>query len=51
MILDANQFSGFDVDPYLQFIENSLMWFDAFYQLQQQMRDASLPSCDAGRRC
>lgn len=41
MILDANQFVGYDVEPYLQFIESELMWFDEFYQLQQQMRDVS----------
>ena len=38
MILDANQFTGYDVESYLQFIESAVMWFDAFYQEQQQMR-------------
>ena len=38
MTLDANQFTGYDVTPYMPFIENSLMWFDVFYQQQQQAR-------------
>ena len=32
MILQANIYSGFDVTPYLPFIENQLRWFDLFYQ-------------------
>ena len=43
MILDANQFYDYDVGPYLPFIENTLIWFDAFYQQQQQLRDVSVP--------
>lgn len=39
MLLDAYQFSGYDIAPYMQFIENQLMWFDTFYQQQQQQRD------------
>lgn len=39
MILDANQFDDYDVGPYMPFIESSIMWFDEFYQQQQQMRD------------
>ena len=45
MILDANQFMGYDVEPYMPFIENQLMWFDSFYQYQQQMRDVSALTC------
>ncbi|KAF1927158.1 uncharacterized protein M421DRAFT_183247 [Didymella exigua CBS 183.55] len=32
MILQANIYSGFDVTPYMPFIENQLRWFDLFYQ-------------------
>ena len=32
MILQANMYSGFDVTPYLQFIELQLAWFDKYYQ-------------------
>ena len=39
MILDANQFFGFDLTPYMPFIENSIMWFDVFYTQLQQSRD------------
>ena len=39
MILDANQYYGYDVTSYLNFIENQLMWYDTFYQQQQQARD------------
>jgi hypothetical protein len=34
MILLANLYSGFDVRPYLPFIEHQLAWFDQFYQKQ-----------------
>ncbi|KAI9737459.1 MAG: hypothetical protein M1834_009614 [Cirrosporium novae-zelandiae] len=40
MILLANQYHGFDVTPYLNFIENQLMWYDVYYQYLQQNRDA-----------
>ena len=39
MILDANQYFGFDVTNYMNFIENQLMWYDVFYQTAQQSRD------------
>ena len=39
MILDANQFYGFDVGPYMSFIENEIMWFDVLYTQMQQSRD------------
>jgi hypothetical protein len=39
MILDASLFADYDVSPYLQFIENELMWFDTFYQHQAERRD------------
>lgn len=32
MILQANLYMGFDVAPYLDFIESQLQWFDLFYQ-------------------
>lgn len=39
MILQANIYSGFDVTPYLPFVEYQLAWFDQFYQSQLQGRD------------
>ncbi|KEY70712.1 hypothetical protein S7711_09880 [Stachybotrys chartarum IBT 7711] len=39
MILLANLYSGFDVKPYLPFIENQLAWFDQFYQKQLSSTD------------
>lgn len=39
MILDANQYSDFDVSQYMPFIENSIMWFDVLYTQLQQTRD------------
>lgn len=39
MILDANQYSGFDVTPYMPFIENQIMWYDVLYTQLQQSRD------------
>lgn len=38
MILQANLYSGFDVAPYLDFIEYQLAWFDKYYQKQSFMR-------------
>ncbi|KAF2094606.1 hypothetical protein NA57DRAFT_46676 [Rhizodiscina lignyota] len=32
MILQANMYSGFDVTPYMAFIESQLRWYDLFYQ-------------------
>ncbi|KAK0384543.1 hypothetical protein NLU13_8629 [Sarocladium strictum] len=38
MILQANIYSGYDVKPYLEFIESQLAWFDKFYRKQMQTR-------------
>ncbi|KAF5541514.1 hypothetical protein FPHYL_11802 [Fusarium phyllophilum] len=39
MILQANIYSGFDVKPYLEFIEYQLAWFDKFYTREMQKRN------------
>ncbi|KAL2202166.1 hypothetical protein CC79DRAFT_1280853 [Sarocladium strictum] len=39
MILLANSYGGFDVRPYLPFIEHQLAWFDQFYQKQNVKHD------------
>ncbi|KAF5695203.1 hypothetical protein FDENT_507 [Fusarium denticulatum] len=39
MILQANIYSGFDVKPYLEFIECQLAWFDKFYTREMQKRN------------
>lgn len=39
MILQANIYSGLDVQPYLQFIEHQLAWFDQHYQQLKAARD------------
>lgn len=39
MILQANIYSGFDVKPYLEFIEHQLAWFDKFYTREMQKRN------------
>jgi hypothetical protein len=38
MILQANIYSGFDVTPYLDFIELQLAWFDKFYRKEMNKR-------------
>ncbi|ORY05705.1 hypothetical protein BCR34DRAFT_675600 [Clohesyomyces aquaticus] len=40
MILQANMFTGLDVSPYMDFIENQIMWFDQFYRQQHLKADA-----------
>ncbi|EPS30830.1 hypothetical protein PDE_05782 [Penicillium oxalicum 114-2] len=40
MILQANLYSGFDVSPYLDFIESQLAWFDRYYQRNLLSMDA-----------
>lgn len=42
MILDAHSFGGLEISPYMDFIESQLIWFDEFYQQQQQARDVRL---------
>ncbi|KAF4502148.1 hypothetical protein FAGAP_1628 [Fusarium agapanthi] len=39
MILQAKIYSGFDVKPYLEFIEYQLAWFDKFYTREMQKRN------------
>ncbi|RKK25940.1 hypothetical protein BFJ65_g3841 [Fusarium oxysporum f. sp. cepae] len=39
MILQASIYSGFDVKPYLEFIEYQLAWFDKFYTREMQKRN------------
>ncbi|EAT91497.2 hypothetical protein SNOG_00002 [Parastagonospora nodorum SN15] len=36
MILQANIYSGYDVKPYLEFIEYQLAWFDKYYTKKMQ---------------
>jgi hypothetical protein len=38
MILQANIYSGYDVEPYLEFIEYQLAWFDKYYTKKMQER-------------
>ena len=39
MALDAQQYFGLDVTPYMPFIEHSIMWYDVLYTQLQQSRD------------
>jgi hypothetical protein len=39
MVLDAKQYYGLDIAPYMPFIEHSLIWYDVFYTQAQQSRD------------
>ncbi|KAL5114598.1 hypothetical protein ACEQ8H_007503 [Pleosporales sp. CAS-2024a] len=39
MILQANIYSGYNVTPYLDFIEYQLAWFDKYYTKQMQERN------------
>jgi hypothetical protein len=38
MILQANIYSGYNVEPYLDFIEYQLAWFDKYYTKKMQER-------------
>ncbi|UZP35173.1 hypothetical protein NXS19_002989 [Fusarium pseudograminearum] len=39
MILQANIYSGYDVKPYLEFIEYQLAWFDKYYTREMLKRN------------
>jgi hypothetical protein len=41
MILEYHRFSGNDISPYMPFIKAALEFFDAHYQLRQQMRSGT----------
>lgn len=39
MILEHNRFSGMNIDRYMPFIKNALIFFDEHYQARQRMRE------------
>lgn len=39
MLLEYNRFTGRNIDEYMPFIKNALIFFDEHYQKRQQMRD------------
>lgn len=50
MILQANLYSGFDVTPYLSFIESQLAWFDLYYRKVQSGFDPLLLTGTSGNQ-